>query len=267
VEGRVRLSSLERIRPLFALHRRVREFHAYALSLVRQGCEPKTRFVVFAQGRSGSELLRNLLNSHPEVHCDGEILDHKACFPATVVRGRSVRVKAQVYGFKLKILHLVRDQGMSDPEHFVQSLYDGGWKIIHLERHNLLRQTLSGMIAKQRGVYHHRRTAAPDTIQKAWIDCDRLVRNMGRRERHLKRERSILQKMAHLTLVYEDDLLDTSCHQDALDRVFEYLGVSAVPVRTEQVRITTDRLSGFVQNHQEVVEAVGKTEHARYLEG
>lgn len=33
---------------------------------------PKTKFVIFGQGRTGSTLLTSLLSSHPEITCEGE---------------------------------------------------------------------------------------------------------------------------------------------------------------------------------------------------
>ena len=33
------------------------------------------RFVLFGQGRTGSKLLVELLHSHPDIHCDGEVLN------------------------------------------------------------------------------------------------------------------------------------------------------------------------------------------------
>lgn len=32
------------------------------------------RFVIFGEGRTGSDLLANLLNSHPRIVCDLELL-------------------------------------------------------------------------------------------------------------------------------------------------------------------------------------------------
>ena len=36
----------------------------------------KNNFIIFGQGRSGSNLLRTLLNSHPQIYCDIEIFNH-----------------------------------------------------------------------------------------------------------------------------------------------------------------------------------------------
>lgn len=75
-------------------------------------------FVVFGMGRSGSTLLASLLNAHPSIHCDGEILSpvywHRRRrplrlpmlrYPLFYIRYRQLvaqyRHGASVYGFKL----------------------------------------------------------------------------------------------------------------------------------------------------------------------
>ncbi len=34
-----------------------------------------SKFIIFGQGRSGSTLLKQLLDSHPEITCEGELLN------------------------------------------------------------------------------------------------------------------------------------------------------------------------------------------------
>ena len=45
-----------------------------ALRTLFRGDPPAPRFVVYAQGRTGSRLLCELLGSHSKIHCDFEIL-------------------------------------------------------------------------------------------------------------------------------------------------------------------------------------------------
>ena len=43
--------------------------------LPRPATHPEKKFIIFAQGRSGSTLLVSLMNCHKEIFCDGEILN------------------------------------------------------------------------------------------------------------------------------------------------------------------------------------------------
>ena len=62
------------------------------------------RFVIFAQGRSGSTALRSLLTNHPEVICEGELLASGKFWPIDFVEGKAHRYNeiGKVWKFKLK---------------------------------------------------------------------------------------------------------------------------------------------------------------------
>ena len=56
--------------------------------LLTSSRKPPTKFVIFGRGRSGSTLLVSLLNSNPDIHCDGEILSRKKLFPEKVIHSK-----------------------------------------------------------------------------------------------------------------------------------------------------------------------------------
>ena len=62
----------------------VREFGTYAvqvpLFLLKPLSNDKSKFVIYAQARTGSTLLIDLLNSNPALHCDREIFAFRAIF-------------------------------------------------------------------------------------------------------------------------------------------------------------------------------------------
>jgi hypothetical protein len=246
-------------------YRRVGELQAYAHVLVRSEM-PAAKFVIFAQGRTGSELLRSLINCNPLIDCQDEILDRRVFFPKTFLEGRCASSKKQVYGFKVKIYQLTRYQRIQDPGGFVSDLHQGGWKIIHLWRRNLLRHTISGLVARQRKIYHHKKSDGPQELGKIPVDCERLLSKMKERGAYLLQERQILGALPHLPIVYEDDLLPAQNHQGALDRVFDFLRVPSVPVETQHARVTPSRLSSFIENYEELVRVVGASEYREFLE-
>ena len=82
---------------------------------------PKTRFVIFAKGRTGSELLCSLLQSHSKVHCDKEILNQPVCFPQRLIRCYALLSRRDVYGFKVKIQQLVERRATRDVRAFFGS--------------------------------------------------------------------------------------------------------------------------------------------------
>jgi hypothetical protein len=78
-------------------------------------------------------------------------------------------------------------------------------------------------------------------------------------------ERRLLERIPHLPLVYEDNLLESGCHQRTADTIADYLGIPHVEVATDYARVTPRGLSAFVDNYEELVRFVEKTEFREYL--
>lgn len=115
---------------------------------------PEKKFLIFAEGRGGSSVLVNLLNSHQDVYCDGEIFNavsnYKIRFPQLYLKSRKqiTRLIAKpVYGFKAKYTQLVIQQGYQ--KDFLKKLHNSGWKIIYLKRSNFLKATISTIVAEK----------------------------------------------------------------------------------------------------------------------
>lgn len=227
--------------------------------------EPKIKFIIFCQGRTGSTLLVDLLNSHPEIECDSEILIHRALFPHRLIKGFSTVSPHKVYGFKLKIYQLKRKQKIRDIKGFMQKLHQDRWKIIYLERGNLFRQALSNFYASFRDEFHLRKSDGSHTFVKMHIDCDQLIDSIKKRKQYLVAERKVLSEIPHLRINYERDLLRTDCHPRTLNKLFDFLGVSRVPVKTQMLRISKDDLSDMIVNLDEVETSLKKAGLLNYF--
>lgn len=78
------------------------------LSVFSSRSGPRTKFVIFGRGRSGTSLLVSLLNGCPETICDSEILKSRQLCPQWYVRARTAQCQQLIYGFKLLSCHLRR---------------------------------------------------------------------------------------------------------------------------------------------------------------
>ncbi len=228
------------------------------------------RFVVYCSGRDGSTLLVDLLNQLPEVHCDGEILRTRVMAPWLYVRCCQSIAPGQAYGFKLLSYHLTHVQKVSSPAAFLRQLDSSGYKIIWLRRWNLLRQVLSAFYVQHRGGYaggyhHHRSADGKPEVTRMSVNIEELDYWLGEVERRARNEEATLSGLRSLDLVYERDLLRTEDHQRTVDRIAEYVGVSPVRVKPSLARLTTDDLSEFVSNHDEVVRFLEQTHYRRFL--
>ena len=92
--------------------------------------------MIVSIGRSGSELLVSLLDSHPKIRCESEILFMRRVFPTGFLLQRSVTARltgAHAYGFKL-LTHHAGLQDHADPAGYLRRLHARGFRFIVLER-------------------------------------------------------------------------------------------------------------------------------------
>jgi len=253
---------------------RCMEMKYYINALIKTTNANSYRFVIFANRRTGSHLLTDLLNCHPEVTCEAEVFDpfmklrfKKVLFPNLYIKGRNSKYNTSTYGFNLKIYQLAEFLNIfhGDPRKFIINLYENGWKIIYIKRLNIIRQSISQITAEVRNHWHdqpHR----PLIRSKVKIEPDTLICEIKASEKMLAEEEEILQVIPHLRMVYENDLLRAEYHQKTADMVFEYLGLSSEPVKAKLKKVSSHNLSDYIENYGDVVEVVNKTKYAKFLE-
>jgi len=255
-------------RPVYEARRpvplaRQASIHAAHLLRWRPVAAGRTSFVIFAQGRTGSTLLVDLMNSHKGVHCDGEILGKPVRFPYAWVDAHRRRWPDRYYGFKVKPYQLSVDQQL-DPRAWLRRMHGHDWKLIHLRRRNALRHALSNIVAEQVGFVF--RSTGPAEPAGLTVDVEMLLGAMSAREEQAEVERAALAELPHVSVCYEDDLLEPDRHQATLDRLSDALGLPHAQARTEVRRITTDDLRTTIANYDEVSSAIRSSRWAPLLE-
>ncbi len=227
---------------------------------------PPVRFAILTAGRAGSELLVSLLASHPQIACDGELLAIRRVSPRALLDSRAGVAGlrgARAWGFKLLRSHLLV-QSAEDPAAQVQALVDRGFRMILLERRDLLQQAIS-FVRAAGGTYHHRR-ADGSRYEPTAIDPATVIATMVVLEDAVRFDRQVLADTPHLELVYEEDLAGPELQQATSDRVATLLGLAPHPVRTDLIKITPPATSSLVTNYDELASAVAATRFAPYLE-
>ncbi len=207
--------------------------------------------LIFAQGRSGSTLLVELLNSLPEVRCEGEILQQRVAFPAAWAEARRSRHRGRIYGFKVKPLQLVHHQRVPDMGRWLARMQRRGWRLVHLERRNLLRQVLSNVAAERYG-YERRVGASAPVREPLHVDPAMLTYWMGVRARSREQEHAALAGRPHETVCYEDDLGDPVSQKATLDRLAAALDIESGAVAPTLRPANPGRLADTVANYVEV---------------
>lgn len=236
----------------------------YYLAGTLPGRRPGRCFVVYGLGRTGSELLVSLLDSHPEVRCEGEILEQPVRDGTRYLRGRArlaARRGVTAYGMKL-LVHQSRDRhGDNGVLHGVRA---AGWQVVHLRRRNLLRHALS-FIDVERG-QPHVAVGATNRFESITVEPEYLLAGIVGLEAAAKVIAGHLEPGPDLELVYEDDLGTEARQAETSAMLFEWLGLPASSASTRFVRRTPKRLEDAIANYDEVAKLIRQTRYASMLD-
>jgi LPS sulfotransferase NodH len=222
-------------------------------------------FILLARSRTGSNLLRSYLDSHPNVRIEWRLLARldgrnlrdvlRAAYPR---EPRYVAAK----GFKMFYNHPQDDESgeVWDALARIDDLH-----VIHLKRKNILRTLLSRKIAGIQGVWMvesrgragvRPRKAVSFTVEEL-SDGFTQTRNW---------ENTADDRFHHhpmLTLYYEDLVDDPEATIRAATR---FLGVGDAEPRTTLIRQNPEALSELITNYRELKEAFEGTEWQEFFD-
>lgn len=230
---------------------------------------PAETFVIVCLPRTGSELLVDLLDSHPAIRCESEILREPMRFPDRFLRGRAAiaaRHGARAWGAKI-IYHQLSwyPERYGSPARFLRGLRDSGYQVISLARRNPLEQAISALQAIESDRYHYR---AHDAGGHDRLDVapEALVSMLWTLEQQECERRAALADLDPLELVYEDDLSDPVGQQRTADRICDWLELPAAPVRSTLQRRSGPSLSDRLADYPAVAKTLSTTRYAELLD-
>jgi len=233
------------------------------------------RFVIVCHPRSGSNLIRSLLNSHTQIIALSELF--RGFVPINwglpgfsqqlsvwaLYRNDPVqfldRVVFREYpsgigavGFKLLYDHAREDWNRCIWTHLQK---DHIFRIIHLKRRNLLRSHISLKRANltDQWVNVNGRSSREVTLTLDPAECFEAFENMRRQELEVDR---LFRKSPVIDIYYED--LDRN-HQYEILRVQRFLGVPVLSLTPSLYRITRQPLSKVILNYDEIKGAASGT--------
>jgi LPS sulfotransferase NodH len=234
-----------------------KEYYSYLISMIKS--MPKKKFILFGQGRSGSTLLIDLLNSHPKIKAHREILNTSSSaagnvipykYPYRYVKGVASRCEKEVYGYKTKI-YQVEGHGV-DPEKFIRRHVDDGWSIIYLWRMNLMNQAISGAKAAKTDIWHQKK--GDEEKVNVTIEPENVLERVKFRKKKIKEERKILRELDVIEVAYERDLKNIDRQRSTCEKIFEYMGIDEHKVNTnfekmKKIKINNEeKIKKFVED-------------------
>lgn len=247
---------------------------ARGIGLHRTVPGPEKRIVVFHTGRCGSTILGNLLNFHPQVWWDKEILTGRAI---TTPDGafawldeRMRRGRGWHYGCEIK-LGQPRDLGMAYADFIARMEAVGFRHFVYLRRLNYLRVAVSARVLRQHGIRHLRvgeqASLNPVRIEVTPRDHGRalgLVDRLADRERALVSFEAEFGERPFLSLTYESDIRDDP--RVAYHKVCDFVGLPAPAVPVDLIRTNPFPLRDAIENYDEVAAALAGTPYAWMLD-
>lgn len=226
--------------------------------------QPRTKLVIIASARSGSNLLVSLLASHPDIYQYGEVIG-ESYVRQLPVRRAIQHTGASVYfrnAFKKRFYKKV--VGVKILYYQLKSKYGERWdlpgvtdilttirrdpeiKIIHLKRRNALKILVSNEIARLTGEYVVRGEKAvlpKPSISLTAEQCQCFFEDLERTKREFD-DCFSSHDVFHLTY---KDLVENQ--PDACRKMLSFLGVSQIPLKAGTARQSRRSLSEQLDNY------------------
>lgn len=241
------------------LYYKLSEFYSYALYYLLNNKINKKRVIIFGQGRSGTTLLEDLIQSTGYFQENGELLNTdrgEVKNPFKFIQGMSNKNNSN-FIFHAKIYQLVRDRkNKINPNKFLLSLQDNSWKIIYLRRENKVKHAMSNVVAKERGKYHKY-----NDVKESFsidIDCNDFVKKVQERFDFEQDEKRALKGIKYHEVVYEQDLEDSSSHQKTIDNILSYLQLESKTVITKHKKVNTQDFKKLIKNYDEFISCINE---------
>ena len=218
------------------------------------------KFVVIGQERTGSNLLITLLQSHPKIRAKGGRfmrLGGKSC--REVLQDIFPKKSNKTIGFKLFYSHPLDSVDRSIWNILEE---DPGFKIIHLQRRNLLRAHISKLIAVKTGVWISSGKKISSEEIKVHIDIEKMLADFEAANTHIKDVRNKFKSHKVIEIRYED-LVEK--REETVKRILNFLEVKEMHLKSHLTKINTSKIEDIVLNYKELKERLGDTKYAFML--
>lgn len=257
------------------------------------------RHFVLTDGRSGSNYLINTLNKHPQIVNYGEVLGDWT-LPYKLYRTMKwTGIKSREYidllygstslyylgqiasaishirnrekiNFKLKsnirnigikdFSFLLEKRGLLNYLSNASDIY-----VIHLYRNNILKRYISLVRMQKTGIVKTKSKVSP---VKLYIDINDMLKKIAIFEREKELGFMIADKIPKnrlMTISYEDYFNSAESISLINSRIFKFLSVQPIDIKSSQKKIGNDNLKMYIANYNEIKHTLNGTKYEKYL--
>jgi LPS sulfotransferase NodH len=250
------------------------------------------KFILLAARRSGTTLLIDCLNSHPEVDCVKRAfgLEKKIKNPTAdnhaggfyLYRVKNLANRLRYYtnryalvddflqdeiftpreGMPAAGFRLIYEMSSKYPE-VSQWAQQNDAKVVHLIRGNLLKTYISTVTAAIHKMRHPREGAEIRTV-KIHINPHEMIAELDRRAAAIEYQRQLFSGCPSLEVFYEDFVANRAAESGQLLRFLEV--DESHDLQSDLVKINPESLTDLVENYEEVRHALLGTPHEKFLD-
>lgn len=140
---------------------------------------------------------------------------------------------------------------MSEPHRFMALLHEQGYKVIRLQRQDLMRHSIAILKAQQ----PKNRTIEPSA----------LISTLKQLDEQRIAEAAIVAQVPHLTITYETDLIDPNIHNNTAQRLCHFLALKQRQRAQHPMKLVHQHISDLIDNYEEVHAALEQSDYAYVL--
>lgn len=242
-------------------------------------------FVIYTHGRTGSSVIVDHLEDHPNIVCYNELFhpdgqehwknraeryDRTDLMPYEVFKDEKSKAtnSGKCEFFRRYLREMIKTAELDKSEasvgfklltyhanahtRLMKVLKKRNFAFLHLIRRNVVRQVVSGFVANERGTWNERNWTPPS--DKYTLDMTTFSKTVEYNQKTTERNHVLLQKLdvSCLNIYYEDYV---EAPQPFLDAIHDFLGVEKFQVIPTDFSIMTNRnLRSVVANYDELME-------------
>lgn len=246
-----------------------------------------TKAIILASQRSGSTFLQDCLTTHPQVHSVGELL---------IDGGSNVYVPDLILGSRLVTkTYRFAVSGAWNPTRLMTRFFESGgppvkvfkamynhianpWtlgylrkhteiRILHLRRHNMLKQYVSHLLlARKRVKKWEPHAFEPLPVVTTEVEPEAALEYLRKAREMYEYYDGVFSRHQRLPLVYEEMIDGQALREDVGRAICDFLGVTRVAMKSRLLKMNPDNLHEMVTNYDELARALKSSEFADLLD-
>ena len=221
--------------------------------------QPAHCFVLFGTDFSGGRLVIDLLKRVADARYGPlpptwkvvSLLKRRHFFPLRHIQYHQLACSDYAFGFKLSAADLMATHHMSEPHRFIELLHSQGYKVIRLQRRDLMRHGIAILKSQQ--------------PKSRSINPTDLIATLKRLDEQRIAEAAIVAQVPHLTITYETDLIDPNVYNTTAQRLCHFLALKQRQRAQHPMKLVHQRISDLIDNYDEVHAALEQSDYAYVL--